>query len=110
MAEIPLSEAIAGLRADLQRAISTGEGERLRFDLESVVLELEIVLSSSGSGEAKAGLWGVVTVGGSAQHGHVSTHRLTLTLTPRIAGAPPGQKTQVGDVVTGEPPLPRPSD
>jgi hypothetical protein len=103
MAEVPLADAITNLRQELQKAIAAGEGEQLRFDLDAVVLELDVALTTSGHAEAKAGLWTVLTVGASVDHSRGSTHRLTLTLSPRLADAPE-QKVSVGDRVAAPPP------
>jgi hypothetical protein len=104
VAEVPLAQAIKELRAELLQAIDAGKDEPLRFELDSVVLELEVALTTSGGGEAKVGLWSVLTLGGSAEHGRGTTHRLTLTLSPRLADAKPGEKLQIGDDVAGPPP------
>jgi hypothetical protein len=98
-----LAQAIKDLRAELLQAIDAGKDEPLRFELDSVVLELEVALTTSGSANAKAGLWTVLTLGGSAEHGRGTTHRLTLTLSPRLADAKPGEKTLVGDDAAGPP-------
>lgn len=103
MAAVPLSDAIADLRAELQRAIAAGEGEELRLELDSVVLELEVTLTTSGGGNVRVGLWSVVTAGASADHARGSVHRLTLTLTPRLDSAPQ-KKVRVGDEIGGLPP------
>ncbi len=87
MTAVPLSDALADLRAELQQAIAAGEDEDLRFELGPVVLELEVTLSTSAGANARAGLWSVVTAGVSADHSRGSVHRLTLTLTPRLRDA-----------------------
>jgi len=98
-----LADAITNLRHELQRAVAGGVGEQLQFELDSVVVELEIAFSTAGRAEAKAGLWTVVSAGASAEHSRQSTHRLTLTLSPQLADAP-GQKVKIGDRVTAPPP------
>ncbi|MCX4979515.1 trypco2 family protein [Streptomyces sp. NBC_00620] len=108
MADVPLAEAIAKLRMELQTAIAAGEGESLKFELDSVVLELEVALSTGVEANAKAGLWSVVTAGASMERSRGSTHRLTLTLAPRLAGAPDGQRVQVGDDMAKRPPVVQP--
>lgn len=108
MAGVPLSDAIADLRAELQKAIAAGGDEELRFELGSVVLELEVTLSTSAGGNVRAGLWSVVTVGGSADRARESVHRLTLNLTPRLAGAPRRRVLVADD--TEELPPPHPVD
>jgi hypothetical protein len=101
MAEVPLADAITNLRRELQKAIADGEGERLRFELDAVVLELDVALDTSA--DAEAGRWTVVSVGDVELRNAESTHRLTLTLSPRLAGAP-GQKVSIGDRVDAPPP------
>jgi hypothetical protein len=103
MGEISLATAIQALRAQLKEALDDGAGDPLRLEVNSIVLELEVVLSASGQAEAKAGLWTVLTAGVSADHSRASTHRLTLSLAPRLEGDPPGQKLAVNDQVTGPP-------
>jgi hypothetical protein len=103
MAEVPLADAITNLRSELQKAIAAGDGEQLRFELDEVVLELNVSFATSGHADAKVGLWTVLTTGVSADHSRGSTHRLTLTLSPRLASAP-GQKVSVGDRVAEPPP------
>lgn len=88
MAEIPLATAIAELRAELQRAMLEGAGEPLRFELDTVDLELQVTMSARGSADAKAGLWTVLTLGASTEYNHGSVHKLTLKLSPRHADAP----------------------
>ncbi len=107
MAEVPLAEAITDLRRELLRAMTTGEGEPLKFELDSVVLELEVGITTKGNAEAKVGLWSVLTVGSSAEHSRGSRHKLMLTLSPRLADAP-DKKVQVGDEASGVPPVATP--
>ncbi|MFD9903764.1 trypco2 family protein [Streptomyces sp. NPDC059063] len=108
MAEVPLAEAIARLRRELQDAIAAGQGEQLKFELDAVVLELEVALSTGAGAGAKAGFWSVLTAEATADHRRGSTHRLTLTLTPRLADAPDGRRVQVGDAMTTRPSAVRP--
>jgi len=103
MAAVPLSEAIADLRAELQRAIAAGDGEELYFELDSVVLDLEVTLNTSAGGNVRVGLWSVVTAGVSADHARGSAHRLTLTLTPHLESMP-RRKIRVWDEIDGLPP------
>jgi len=103
MAAVPLSDAIADLREQLQKAIAAGGDEELRFELGSVVLELEMTLNTSAGGNVKASLWSVVTVGGSADRARGSAHRLTLNLIPRLASTP-RRRVLVGDDTDELPP------
>ncbi|MEV5548635.1 trypco2 family protein [Streptomyces sp. NPDC052309] len=108
MAEVPLAEAITDLRRELQDAMAAGQGEQLKFELDSVVLELEVTLSTGAGAGAKAGFWSVLTAEATADHRRGSTHRLTLTLTPRLSDAPDGQRVRVGDDMSVRPHIVRP--
>ncbi|GCB53475.1 hypothetical protein SNL152K_10832 [Streptomyces sp. NL15-2K] len=107
MAEVPLAEAITDLRRELQQAMAAGEGEPLKFELDSVVLELEVGVATKGNADAKVGLWSVLTLGSSAEHTRGSLHKLTLTLSPRLADAP-DKNVLVGDQVAEVPSVARP--
>lgn len=110
MTEIPLARAIAELRSELQKAILTGAGEPLRFELDTVDLELQVALSTKGSADAKAGLWSVLTAGASAEHSHGSVHKLTLKLSPRHADPADGPTVLIGDDLDALPPAALPED
>ncbi|MGW0834344.1 trypco2 family protein [Streptomyces prunicolor] len=105
MAEVPLAEAITKLRRELRQAMDDGDGEPLKFELDSVVLELEVGITTTGGADAKVGLWSVVTLGSSVERERGSLHKLTLTLSPRLADAP-GKNVLVGDEVTDVAELP----
>jgi hypothetical protein len=109
--EIPLAQAIAALRSELQQAMLAGAGEPLRFELDTVDLELQVAMASRGSAEAKVGLWSVLTAGTSADHSRESVHKLTLRLSPRHADASDGGKLLIGDrELSALPPAAGPED
>lgn len=108
MAEVPLAEAIANLRSELQSAMADGQEEQLKFELDSVVLELDVAISTGAGTGVKAGFWSVVTAEASADHRRGATHRLTLTLTPHLSGTTDGQRVRVGDEMSVRPPAVRP--
>lgn len=110
MTEVPLAKAIADLRSDLQEAISAGAGQPLRFELNSIDLELQVAITTKGVAEAKVSLWSVVTAGVSADHNRGSVHKLTLKLTPRHADPASGDSVLIGDEVGELPPAAKPQD
>jgi Trypsin-co-occurring domain 2 len=73
-----------------------GDGEPLRFALGPVQVELTIAATASAGADGKIGVWRVVTIGGKAEHSSSSTHHLTLTLTPLVAGASPTDDVIIG--------------
>ncbi|MEU9190659.1 trypco2 family protein [Streptomyces sp. NPDC048484] len=111
MTEIPLAQAIAELRSELQQAMLAGAGEPLRFELETVDLELQVTMAAGGSTEAKVGLWSVLTAGASADYSRGSVHKLTLKLAPQHADASNGGKLLIGDrELSALPPAAKPED
>lgn len=85
-----LAEVIRALRDELERAIVSGTGEALRFELGPVELEVSVAIEAGASADIGPRFI-VVAIGA---HGHVertSTQRIKLTLTPRegpAAGTP----------------------
>jgi hypothetical protein len=82
---IELAEVIGELRRELQDVLNAGEGEQLRFELGPVELEATVAVEKSGGGGAKVRFW-VIEVGGDAEVGEVTTHRVKLALQPCLAG------------------------
>lgn len=83
MTDVPLSEAIASLRAELQLAMDEGAGKPLRFLVSALDVELEVAVTSKASGKASGGLWKVLTAETGAEHARSRTHRIKLSLTPQ---------------------------
>ena len=85
MTGLPLSQAIADLRAELTRALFQGAGEEVRFDVGPIELELglELAASAQAKGEAK---WVVVSFGATATGERTATHTVKLVLTPKHEG------------------------
>jgi hypothetical protein len=85
-APIPLASAIRALRAELQEAMTVGEGAQLRFALGAIELELQVQAASEGAGEGSIKFW-VVSIGGKGARSSQATHTLRLSLTPIRVGA-----------------------
>lgn len=83
---LPLARALSSLRAELAEAIEAARKEELRFKVESIEVNLQVVATTSGGGSAELGLWQVVKVGGKLDHSRGATHSVKLTLTPDTAG------------------------
>jgi hypothetical protein len=83
---LPLARALSSLRAELAEAIEAARQEELRFKVESIEVNLQVVATTSGGGSAELGLWQVVKVGGKLDHSRGATHSVKLTLTPDLAG------------------------
>jgi hypothetical protein len=94
---VSLSEALALLRSELQEAMKASEGDRLRFAVDSVELELEMATSVTRGADGRVSLWKVVSAGGKRDSESSARHRLTLVMKPRDTSIDPAQETLVGD-------------
>ncbi|MEU5955762.1 trypco2 family protein [Streptomyces sp. NPDC047525] len=86
---IELAEMIAQLRGELTAAMAAAEDsedDALHFELGPVQLEAEFAVQRSGTAEGRIRFW-VVEAGASGQQTHSTTHRVTLSLEPRVRGS-----------------------
>ncbi len=83
--EIGLADAIGQLRREIGAAMASARDEPLKFLLGPVELELQVQLATKGGvkGEAK---WVVVSFGAEASAERTRTHKVKLTLTPKVGG------------------------
>ncbi len=97
---IELADLIQDLRTELSRATAQAQHEELRFELGPVEIEASVVVNRTAEADAKVRFW-VVESGAKAGVGDARTHRITLTLQPRLAdsASPPYIS---GDEVAGE--------
>ena len=84
--ELLLADALESLREQLREAVDRAQGNDLSLVCESVEVQLQVVVSNTRKGEAKASLWSVVTVGGGIDHATSATHSVKLVLTPERNG------------------------
>ena len=87
LAEDTICNAIQDLRDQLIKARDTGANSELKFELDDIELELQLVASKSGQAGAKLG-WGILSAEAGAHISSERTHRLTLKLKlpPNAAG------------------------
>jgi len=92
MAEIELSKYIEGLRGELLLAIQNSEKSDLRFGLDKVELEVEVVFDASSAVKAggKFKLWVFdASADGEAKLESKRTQKLKIALVPNYKGGPP---------------------
>ncbi|MEO3779412.1 trypco2 family protein [Micromonospora sp. B11E3] len=94
---VSLSTAIELLRSELQEALADGVDSQIRFTVDSIELELELVVDASRDASGKLSLWRVLSVGGERKNNNSATHRMTLTLKPRDMSLPVSTETLIGD-------------
>jgi len=86
---IPLADAIQELRSELFTAFQEGQDQRLKFEVSSIELELNVVVTREGSGSAKASfkLLGIgVEANAGGKLSDAVTQKIKLSLTPKIDG------------------------
>jgi hypothetical protein len=83
---IELSEMIAELREELNRALESGLSEALRFELGPVELEVTVGVDRGGSASGKVRFM-VLELGADGSVTQSSLQRITLTLQPRLVGS-----------------------
>ncbi|MGW6058800.1 trypco2 family protein [Streptomyces sp. NPDC055189] len=86
---IELAEMIAQLRGELAAAMAAAqdaEDDALRFELGPVQLETEFTVQRSEAADGRIRFW-VVEAGASGQRADSTTHRVTLSLEPRVRGS-----------------------
>lgn len=86
--DLLLADALESLRDQLKVAVERAQGRDLVFSCESVEVQLQVVVTNTRKGEAKAGLWSVVTVGGGVDHATSATHVVKLVLRPELNAGP----------------------
>jgi len=99
-AGIPLSQALSTLRSELRQAIDSASGEGLRFKIEDIEVELQVVATASGGASAGLNVWQVIQVGGHVDTAHTATHRIKLSLSPVLAS---GEDAHVAGPVSQRP-------
>jgi len=84
--KLNLAEVIQELRQSLVTASAHGEAETIRFNVNSVEVELQMVVEKTGSltGKGKFNFWVLGDVGAeaSATYKNSATHKIKLNLQP----------------------------
>lgn len=81
MDKIPLADMLIELRSELNRAQQAGEGQALRFRIETIDLELQITVTEGDEVSAGFKFW-VVNGDAKSQVTAQSLHKLHLKLNP----------------------------
>lgn len=84
--EIGLVEFVRAVREQLIESAQDGAESALRFEVGPVELELEVRTSRDYSVDGGIRVW-VVSAGGKATDQSSTSHRLKITLDPKMSGA-----------------------
>ncbi|NUP14838.1 MAG: hypothetical protein HOZ81_01780 [Streptomyces sp.] len=95
---IELAEMVRELRNELNAALADGSAGPVRFELGTVEIETTVMVGRRGAAGGKVRFW-VVEAGGDAQAESSHTHRISLTLEPRLV-TPDGTRRTV--LITGD--------
>lgn len=95
---VTLSDALVNLRKELQGAQQRAEGEGLKFKVEDIEVEFQVMVSTEGMGEVGADFWVLKTKTGGKKTDQLS-HKIKLRLTPenqeggdvRVSGTIPSE-------------------
>jgi hypothetical protein len=98
---IELASVIRDLRGELQAAIEGGKGERLRFELGPIELEVTVAVERSDGVNGKVS-FKVLEFGADRAKDTTDTQRIRLTLTPRLADGPDRNVFVHGSAEPGE--------
>lgn len=79
--DIPLAELIQALRRELNTARSGATDQDLKFEVEKVDVELQVVVTRDATVKAGVEFW-VVKAGGELTRTGKATHTFKLTLNP----------------------------
>ena len=94
MGLIKLSDAIENLREELKAAQEKGKDQELKFDIQTIDLELEVVAEGESGASGKIN-WYIFGGSVDSKVKDASKHKVKLTLT---ATGPNGQPYRVSDV------------
>lgn len=89
MAGLELASVLRQLRMELNEAMRDAEDERLRFELGSVELSLNVTVGKEATPGAKIRFW-VIEAGADARVSREAAQEIKLVLSPRDMKSPLG--------------------
>jgi hypothetical protein len=98
---VELADLIGQLRHELSRAMWAGENADLRFEAETVELELTVAVEKARQPGARVRFW-VLDAGVDVRRVSTATQKITLVMRPIRADVPHRPATIVGTEVPGE--------
>lgn len=104
MKKLELAEVIKALREELYQAKQTGEGEAIRFNVNSVDIEFETAIEYVGSAEAGGKIKFFVfdvDAKASAEYKNATIHKIKLSMQPVDEENPNMETGEAGKVKVG---------
>ena len=93
--DIGLSEMVLALRQELLQAQQQGENMDLKFKVEDIDLEVEVLTTMEGTGKGGVKFW-VCNAEAQAKFAKAKTHKLRLKLKP-LSGTNPSGTLEISD-------------
>lgn len=84
--EIELADAVAAIRDELLTAAGRGAGQAVEFVVGPIEMEFAVELRADAKAKVGFKAWVLASAEAEAGVGRTSTHRVTLTLTPKRPG------------------------
>ncbi|MFC8874191.1 trypco2 family protein [Streptomyces ardesiacus] len=78
---VGLSDAVRGIRYELDSALDDGEGERILFELGPIEMEFSVDMREDRSAKAGVKVW-VLNASAGGGNGTTATNRLKVILNP----------------------------
>jgi hypothetical protein len=96
---IALTDAVSELRSELERAITSAQDARLKFEAIDVTMEFQVGITRSKEGSGGLKFW-VLELGGGLARSDAETQTVTLNLKPILAD---GRPVQIAQAQSGSP-------
>ncbi|MFF0744114.1 trypco2 family protein [Streptomyces sp. NPDC004111] len=96
---IELADAVESVRKQLLAASAQGVGKEITFTVEDIQMEFTVELRKELKGGLKVKAW-VVEAGADAGRSTGSTHKVSLTLKPKVAET--GESLDVSNLRPGD--------
>jgi hypothetical protein len=91
---VELSRLIKSLRSELTKAQKEGEGQDLRFTVDSIELELQVTTTGKDGGEVGVKFW-VFNASGKVDVSEASMQKMKLSM--KLAESKGGSTPQIND-------------
>ena len=89
---IKLSKALEDLRSELSTAQKEGVGKDIKFEIQEISLDLQIVATGEVSGEGNVG-WGIFSAKAGARASDAATHKISLKLKVTASSESDGERS-----------------
>jgi hypothetical protein len=97
---VRLADAVQGIRAELDKAMSAGADQEVQFEVGPIELEFVVDVQKEAKGGIGVAVW-VLSVTGKGGASRESTNRIKVVLNPKTSS---GDQVQISSESGAEPP------